>query len=418
MMNHSVTATNAKTRILYVHYGDNWLRGSEIVLLDLLRTAKKNNYTPVLWCNSTVLAEQAQKLGVEVIVDDLVCLGYWTQPKWNFIQFFKQMKKAKQLILDYKIAMVHCNNGAPCQWMSPICKLLSIPLLLHLHARYQFRDRLTLLFHCADSIVGVSHSVIDVFKNNENLHQNVSVIYNGIEPLRVLSPFPRDIRTELSANKDDFVMLYIGSLIQRKSIDQILHAMAQLKDRYSIKLAIVGSGEEQEKLTCLVKQLSLQTKVRFLPASNKVADLYSSNADCFISVPNEEVFGLTLAEASIAKLAVITTDIPGINEIYSDKKNALLVSPNNPASLSQAIASLIKHPELKNKLALNAHQHILQNFSLTQQFSAFDQRYQAQIKQKISENIFISFSRQIKLIVSAVVHKCFKGLIVRASWGK
>ena len=48
-----------KPQVLYVHYGDNWLRGSEIVLLDLLKSAKDNHYAPVLWCNSEVLAKKA-----------------------------------------------------------------------------------------------------------------------------------------------------------------------------------------------------------------------------------------------------------------------------------------------------------------------------------------------------------------------
>ena len=67
-----------KPRVLYVHYGDNWLRGSEIVLLDLLKSAKDNHYAPVLWCNSEVLAKKATDLGVEVIIDNFVCL-FWRQ---------------------------------------------------------------------------------------------------------------------------------------------------------------------------------------------------------------------------------------------------------------------------------------------------------------------------------------------------
>ena len=81
------------TNILYVHDGENWLRGSEMVLLDLLQAAKSQHQNVLLWCNSDVLADKARSLGIEVIEDRFVCLGYWTIPKWDFRQFFKLLRK-------------------------------------------------------------------------------------------------------------------------------------------------------------------------------------------------------------------------------------------------------------------------------------------------------------------------------------
>jgi len=413
-----------KTRVLYVHYGENWIRGSEVVLLDLLKSARANNYAPVLWCNSDLLAEKATDLGVEVIKDNFVCLGYWTLPKWNFLQFFKLLLKAKKIIKTYKISLVHCNNGAPCQWMVPICKFSGTPLLLHLHARYMYRDRLTLLFHGADSIIGVSQSVINIFKQNEFSNQQVEVIYNGIDPKRVLCHKPRDIRAELSATKTDFVILYMGSLIPRKLVHQLLYAVEKLKSCYQIKLAIVGSGGEKDNLTRLIDKLSLHGQVKILSTSDNVAEIYSSNADCFISVPCEEVFGLTLAEASIAKLPIITSNITGIDEIYTDKVNALLVSPNNSNALINAIKSLIEKPLLRKKLAENAQEHIVKNFSLEQQFIAFNLAYQTllncETKHSVNTSIFLHIKTLLKaLLTKALVTpliRAYKHLILKFSW--
>jgi len=413
-----------KTRVLYVHYGENWIRGSEVVLLDLLKSARANNYAPVLWCNSDLLAEKATDLGVEVIKDNFVCLGYWTLPKWNFLQFFKLLLKAKKIIKTYKISLVHCNNGAPCQWMVPICKFSGTPLLLHLHARYMYRDRLTLLFHGADSIIGVSQSVINIFKQNEFSNQQVEVIYNGIDPKRVLCHKPRDIRAELSATKTDFVILYMGSLIPRKLVHQLLYAVEKLKSCYQIKLAIVGSGGEKDNLTRLIDKLNLHRQVKILSTSDNVAEIYSSNADCFISVPCEEVFGLTLAEASIAKLPIITSNITGIDEIYTDKVNALLVSPNNSNALINAIKSLIEKPLLRKKLAENAQEHIVKNFSLEQQFIAFNLAYQTllncETKHSVNTSIFLHIKTLLKaLLTKALVTpliRAYKHLILKFSW--
>ena len=405
MSNTIVQSKGIKPRVLYVHYGDNWLRGSEIVLLDLMQSAKENHYHPILWCNSELLARKATDLGIEVIVDNFVCLAYWTLPRWNFSQFFKLLIKAKKLVKDYKVSLVHCNNGAPCQWMVPICKFTATPLLLHLHARYMYRDRLTLLFHGADSIIGVSQSVIKLFKKDEFKNQQVDVIYNGIEPKRVLSSAPRDIRAELTAKRTDFVILYMGSLIPRKSVQQLLYAVNTLKKDYQIKLAIVGSGSEKSKLTHLVTQLNLNNNVKFFSASDKVAELYSSNVDCFISVPTEEVFGLTLAEASLAKLAVITSNIVGIDEIYTDQENALLVSPNNTDELVNAIKTLIERPLLRKKLAKNAQKHITKTFSLQRQFIAFNIAYQSLLQRDTKFSVSHVITSHTKTLLKAFLSK-------------
>jgi glycosyltransferase involved in cell wall biosynthesis len=421
VINNNQQDVTHKQRILYVHYGDNWLRGSEIVLLDILKSAKAKHYSPVLWCNSEVLAEKASALGIDVIVDDLVCIGYWTLPKWNFLQFFKQLGKAKQIITNYNISLVHCNNGAPCQWMTPVCKFTGTPLLLHLHARYLYRDRLTLLFNGASSIIGVSQSVTQLFKTNEFTTQQISTIYNGIDPQRVLSDSPRDLRAELSAKETDFVILYVGSLIPRKAVHQLLYAIDSLRESHSIKLAIVGDGNDKKRLTDLVAERGLASHVTFLSASDNVADIYSSNADCFISVPTEEVFGLTLAEASIAKLPVITSNIPGINEIYNDKETALLLPANNKEALTSAIQLFIENPCFRKILAANAHNHIVEQFSLEQQFTAFDKAYQTLLTQETSNNGLTNIGHYGHLVVQAFFNKLFsrcKRLSIGFFWSK
>ena len=406
-----------KISILYVHFGENWIRGSEVVLLDILKSAKDHGHKPVLWCNSKILASKAEALEIDVIVDNFVCLGYWTKPKWDVLQFFWILIKAKKLLRKYKISLVHCNNGAPCQWMTPICKLTATKVLLHLHAKYLYRDRLTLLFRSADSIVGVSQSVIESFKQGEFKKQQVSVIYNGIEPKRAISEKPRDIRAELSASASDFVILYVGSLIPRKSVHQILYALNSLNND-KIKLAIVGSGCEKENLQKLACKLGLFNQVKFFLPTDNVANIYSSNIDCLISVPLEEVFGLTLAEASIAKVPVITSNIAGINEIYSHNNNALLVPPNNTETLASSINAFISNPGLRNRLAENADAHIRANFSLQKQFLAFNDAYQKLLAREVNQGLLIMCLIEFKTLFCAFFRKIYTSLLLKLLWRK
>ena len=285
------------------------------------------------------------------------------------------LKKAKIIIKTSNIDIVHCNNGGPCQWLSPICKLTQVPLILHLHARYQQRDRLTLLFHFADRVIGVSQSVIDVFGAKEFEKNKLAVVYNGISPDRVLSNEPINIRQLVAAKKNESVVLYIGSLIPRKGLAMLVKSLEEVNKKYSVKTAIFGSGEGQSDLKNLVEKLGLQNTIFFFPAKMNVAKLYSSNANYFISTPKEEVFGLTLGEASLAGLPVISTCVSGVDEIYTDHVNALLVPSGNSCALSQALIQLIEKPELAKRLMMNAREHIKHNFSIEKQSANINKQY-------------------------------------------
>ena len=393
--------------ILFVHYGDDWIRGSEVVLLDMLKSNLLQGNKPILWCNSKSLAAAASAIDVIVIVNRFVNIGYWTLPKWDFIQYLKNLLKAKRIIESFSIDVVHCNNGAPCQWMSPICKLLKVPLLLHLHARYQQRDRFILLFHLADRIIGVSKAVLDVFQKNEFSNCKLSVVYNGASPSRIESNQPFDTRKMTKAEGNDRVILFVGSLISRKGLEALIRSIAKVINSYSIKLAIFGSVEQKDQLLRLIDKLDLQNVVFIFPATLNVAELFSSNADYFVSTPTEEVFGLTLAEASMAGLPIVSTNVPGVNEIYSHEISALLVAPNNVEQLTLSIIRLIESPKLARQLAENANKHIRRYFSIQKQSTEIEAQYlllqQSQLPSFISSvasccKVFIGFSvRKLKL---------------------
>ncbi len=393
--------------ILFVHYGDNWIRGSEVVLLDMLAAQIAHGRKPILWCNSQILATEAEKIGAQVIVDRFVCLGYWTSPKWDFCQFTRLLSKARKILTSENIDIVHCNNGGPCQWISLVCKFVKVKLILHLHARYQQRDRLTLLFHFADRIIGVSQSVVDIFQVNEYQKQRLALVHNGISSARVLSEQPFDIRAAVGARKNQPVVLYVGSLIPRKGLNMLIRSLAEVNQQHPLKAAIFGSGDEQLALNNLVKTLGLQDVVRFFPPEVEVARLYSSNADFFISTPTEEVFGLTLGEASLAGLPIISTCVAGVDEIYTDNENALLVPSGDRHRLSVALLRLIEQPALAQRLATNAQQHIKSHFSLQRQSMAIEKQYQL-LQQSFSTSGCITAARISLLFTKLCLLKLVK----------
>ena len=71
----------------------------------------------------------------------------------------------------------------------------------------------------------------------------------------------------------------------------------------------------------------------------------------------------SILEAFYLKIPVIATDVGGVHEIVSNNKTGLLVTPNNSKELLEKINYLLNDIDLCNRLANNAHEFVMKNFS-------------------------------------------------------
>jgi glycosyltransferase involved in cell wall biosynthesis len=67
-----------------------------------------------------------------------------------------------------------------------------------------------------------------------------------------------------------------------------------------------------------------------------------------------------------AGVPVVATDIPGNRTLITHGEHGLLVPPHQPDALRGAIERMLDEPGLANRLAHNAYERVLRDFSLTQ----------------------------------------------------
>ena len=70
-----------------------------------------------------------------------------------------------------------------------------------------------------------------------------------------------------------------------------------------------------------------------------------------------------IKEAFYLKIPVIATDVGGNHELITNKETGILIEPENPNQMLNAINELISNNQTKNKLTENAFQFINKNFS-------------------------------------------------------
>lgn len=83
--------------VLFTHYGGEWIRGSETVLLDLLRFLDKGRVQPVVWCNGADMAEAARAAGYPTYRSPFQIFFDYGSPRLNPAVFRGLMLKGKKL---------------------------------------------------------------------------------------------------------------------------------------------------------------------------------------------------------------------------------------------------------------------------------------------------------------------------------
>ena len=140
--------------------------------------------------------------------------------------------------------------------------------------------------------------------------------------------------------------LYVGRQTAHKGLESLLRAFALISSRIpNYRLVIVGErleGGISPYLESLAAKLGIKERVLFTGHIDETVliDLYSK-AYAFVLPSLEEAFGLVLLEAMASKTPVIASAVGGILDVVNDGRNGLLIAPNSPEDLANAMYRLV-----------------------------------------------------------------------------
>lgn len=172
----------------------------------------------------------------------------------------------------------------------------------------------------------------------------ISVVYNGVPATSGLTrTAPRD---------ETFRLLFVGNLLERKGVADLLRAFAapSLRSR-TIELTLAGGGPVETYREMAVA-LGIQERVHFTGwLSQDAARAQMVNADALILPAYDEGLPLVILEAMASRTPVICTPVGSIPEVLEDRLTALFVTPGDQPGITAAIETLMDQPELRHRLA-------------------------------------------------------------------
>lgn len=168
----------------------------------------------------------------------------------------------------------------------------------------------------------------------------------------VANPFlPSGVAVSMNAPEEP-VVLFASRIIRAKGIFETLDATATLKDVLPFRLVVAGSGPDADAVAERVRELGLSDRVALVGHLNgrELATAYA-DADVFVlPTYHPEGFPTAVAEAMGAGLPLVVTRNRGLVDHLREGVNALFVAEASTTELAQALESLLRDRELREKM--------------------------------------------------------------------
>jgi glycosyltransferase involved in cell wall biosynthesis len=224
-----------------------------------------------------------------------------------------------------------------------------------------------------------THIVVDgEWKRRHLIQQGVevhriSVIRNGVEENFCLDPNSSEaqlarlkVRNELGL-RDEFVLLYAGTLGMAHGLETILQAAERLRDHRDIAFIVMGAGAERAQL-CRSIEDSRLANVRMLekqPRERIPAILAAADA-CLVPLRNQEVFKSAIPSKMFEAMAAGKPAILGVEgeakEILLASDAGLAVQPEDPGAMVAATLKLRNDRSYCLTLGRNGRQAVMERY--------------------------------------------------------
>ena len=256
----------------------------------------------------------------------------------------------------FQIAQVDLYSGRAFVWAEVVCFLLTWlhkPFVLTLHGgslpefarRWPRRTRR--LLNAAAKVTAPSHYLLSAL---QPYRSDIQLLPNPIQ-VDEFTYRPRTSATPKLVWVRSFHNVYNPTLAPK--------AIAKLKTRYpNIRLWMVGSDKGDGSLQAtqaMARSLNVADAIEF-PGGVPKGEIsqWLNKGDIFINTTHVDNTPVSVVEAMACGLCVISTNVGGIPHLLRDEHDALLVEPDNPTAMADAIHRILASPQFASMLSLNA----------------------------------------------------------------
>lgn len=269
------------------------------------------------------------------------------------IRFYPMTKlkvaEVKRVIKEYKPDVIHAHDMHASFVAAIACG--KIPLISHIHNN-SFQSRglslksiaYVLAAAKAKHIFWVSKSSKDGYVFKKFFDQKSSVLQNIIDIDNLYEKMQSD------KNEYNYDIVYVGRLTYQKNPERLVDVLEKVCQKQpNVRIAIIGTGELEEKVRLLAQEKGLNGNIDFLGfCSNPLKVMHDSKA--MVMTSRWEGTPMCALEAQSLGIPIVTTPTDGLCDIISDGENGFL--SDNDDVLSEKLCDLINNSNLFQRMSI------------------------------------------------------------------
>ena len=189
--------------------------------------------------------------------------------------------------------------------------------------RKEYHDRYG--YEKSEKIITVSDNIAEKLKAYRKKYANKIVTINNVIDIDSIIEKSKEPIEEGLFSENKFNIVSCGRLAKEKGFDLAVEACRLLveNDHKNINWIFVGDGSERKSIEKQIALYGLEDYIKLI-GMKKNPYPYIARADLFVQPSRIESFGLTIAEAMILGVPVLSTQTDGAIEVFSVKHNGLL----------------------------------------------------------------------------------------------
>lgn len=299
-------------------------------------------------------------------------LKFWFEKEFlNHNEEYFLKRAIKKYLLKNNIEIVLAQYGPVGVEIMDICEKANIPLIVYFHGFDAYRN-------------DILQSYSKQYKKLFNISRNIFVVSHDMErQIKTLgAPSEKIIYNPCGVNPNKFsycpagqngpIFLSVGRFVDKKNPLMTIRAFNELyKLIPKSTLILVGDGHLRKESEKLVHRLGLDDAVSFLGIQphNQINKLMAKSRvflQSSICPPSGDKEGtpVSIMEASLSGLPIISTKHGGIVDVVIDNKSGFLVDENDYKTMAKHMIHLSNDPDFATAMGKSGNKHIMENYTL------------------------------------------------------
>lgn len=201
------------------------------------------------------------------------------------------------------------------------------------------------------------------------------VIWNGI-PVAEFAPSPERRacwRVQEGFCDNDVLIVCVAGFRPQKNLELLLRAFGSL-DCKSVRLLLVGAGEQEAQLRALTQELNVSERVHFLGTRSDIPEILNA-CDLFALSSDWEGTPMAIMEAMASGLPIVSTAVGGVPELVQHGTAGLLTPKGDERALREALSQLAADAALRQRMGNAARRFAVEHFDIRKTIEAYEQLY-------------------------------------------